>query len=924
MTVKELAGHSRWYRARDLFRSPKLRVQVIHLVLLAVLPALGLIFYNARQEHRIAGALAERQSLRVARTALASYERLFDGSRQLLKMLARLAAVRLGDPSSCGSILGEMLREYTQYTNLAVATLDGDVICTALPVHRSINIADRSYFQRAIQDLDFSVGEYQVGRRTGKPTINFAYPVVGENGAPRLVVFAALDLAWLKRLGAASKIPEHSTLTVIDDRGTIVSGVPDPGSWIGKTLPEAEIVKIVLAQSEGATESVGLDGIPRFYGFATLNIGPQQGRFHLIVGIPTSVALADAKRNLARNLAGLFAVVLFSLAVAWWGGERFILRPIGVLLGTTEKLRLGDLDARSGLPHGANEIGRLATGFDKMAETLQENTVEMARAQQRLQQSLDRTRALHDADLAINSKLDLQATLKLLLEKVDLVLPEAATTVRLLDKESGQLDPIACRHLDKTLWRDGYRGMPQGFAKTVLENKIPLAVANIQTDRRMTSREFARKFGFVSFLGIPLVVKEEVLGLIAFYTRAEHSFSDEEIEFLSMLAGQLAIAIHNAKLYDGLKLREAEVSALHALTVAATQSLDVSKVLDEAIKKITEIFHFDVARVFLFNTDMTELDVKAAFETKPEYWLQATHFQRGESLVGRVAESGEAMIFTDIVADSRYHKLSSSQSALKAGSRFVAMLPITTRLKTWGVLVCGAGMPRTLQPAEIDLLSAMTNQVGIAVENATLYEQTATKAKELSALYAIAGVASESLEINLILRKTMEKVLQIFSFDAARVYLCKGENRDLHLVFDAGFPDGFVPPTCYQMGDGLVGTTVQGGEPLSIEDMDTDPNYVNLARNKTMFNAGFRASILIPIRVRGEGLGVMNFLCKKPHHYSDSDLQLIKAIAYHLAIAVGNANLFSQVNQKTIELETANRGKDEFLGVISHELRTPL
>jgi signal transduction histidine kinase len=91
-----------------------------------------------------------------------------------------------------------------------------------------------------------------------------------------------------------------------------------------------------------------------------------------------------------------------------------------------------------------------------------------------------------------------------------------------------------------------------------------------------------------------------------------------------------------------------------------------------------------------------------------------------------------------------------------------------------------------------------------------------------------------------------------------------------------------------------------------------------------MFNAGFRASILIPIRVRGEGLGVMNFLCKKPHHYSDSDLQLIKAIAYHLAIAVGNANLFSQVNQKTIELETANRGKDEFLGVISHELRTPL
>jgi signal transduction histidine kinase len=91
-----------------------------------------------------------------------------------------------------------------------------------------------------------------------------------------------------------------------------------------------------------------------------------------------------------------------------------------------------------------------------------------------------------------------------------------------------------------------------------------------------------------------------------------------------------------------------------------------------------------------------------------------------------------------------------------------------------------------------------------------------------------------------------------------------------------------------------------------------------------MFSAGFRASVLIPIKVRGEGLGVVNFLSKEPHHFSDSDLQLIRAIAYHLGIAVGNAKLFTQIKQKSIELEKANKGKDEFLGIISHELRTPL
>jgi signal transduction histidine kinase len=430
--------------------------------------------------------------------------------------------------------------------------------------------------------------------------------------------------------------------------------------------------------------------------------------------------------------------------------------------------------------------------------------------------------------------------------------------------------------------------------------------------------------GWPLIIGVPLIAKDEVLGLIAFYTREGQSFSGEEIEFLNTLAGRLALAIHNAKLYEAARRSEEEIAALHSLTIAATESLDLDVVLKEAIQKITGIFNFDATRIFLFNDEMTELHVKAAFESRPEFWNEAVRFRRGESIIGMVAETGESFIFDDIVANPRYLELTSSKSSLKAQARFLGMFPIKTKLKIWGAMVCVGKTPRTLDPAQVELLGSMTNQIGIAVENATLYQQTATKARELSALYAIAAIGSESLDIGTVLQKTMREILQIFGFDAARIYLRQGNAKEIELVAHEGLPERLPLIKKYRAGEGRLGRAFETGEPMIVEDMQSDPVYNQTAGNKVMLRAGFRSSFIIPIKVRKETLGVMNFLGKQPHVFSEADMQLVNSIAYNLAMAVGNANLFSQIKQKTVELENANRGKDEFLGVISHELRTPL
>src|SRR5919108_4115547 len=163
-------------------RLASLRLRLWLLVLLAFMPAVGLMFYTAAEQRQHAVKEVKDQALRMAQIASSDQERRIDGTRYLLTALAHVPDVRDGDAAECDSFLAALLKDNPLYTNFWMADLRGDQICSAVPLDRPLNIADRSYFRGAIETRTFAIGEFLTGRLTKKALIAFGYPILDADG----------------------------------------------------------------------------------------------------------------------------------------------------------------------------------------------------------------------------------------------------------------------------------------------------------------------------------------------------------------------------------------------------------------------------------------------------------------------------------------------------------------------------------------------------------------------------------------------------------------------------------------------------------------------------------------------------------------------------------------------------------------------
>ncbi|MEO5660570.1 MAG: PAS domain S-box protein [Polaromonas sp.] len=352
-----------------------LRTRIVMLVVAAVVPMFGLSIFNAwlNQDAAIRRATDNLQTS--AAMVAASQDQVAASASQILAAIANAPGLLEDNTAACPHFLKTLKDAFPVYSSLGIIGLDGHYRCYGLGSSSpAVFVGDRGYFQQALTHRGIVADGYVMSRMTGKPIVTFAMPVMDRVGKIKAVAVVGVDLSEIAKTVANVPLPQGGHIVITDRQGIVLVGKTTTRNipMVGQQVPSLTLQEAVRTMRTGVGEGSDDSGLRQIYAFLP-NGSAADSPFFVAVSANRDSVVAPARTQMGRELMTLTLVAFLGGSIAWLVGGRAIVKPAAQIIDAIEQLQKGALDVHipARLLDGRDEFARIASGFNRMAESLQ-------------------------------------------------------------------------------------------------------------------------------------------------------------------------------------------------------------------------------------------------------------------------------------------------------------------------------------------------------------------------------------------------------------------------------------------------------------------------------------------------------------------------------------------------------------------------
>ncbi|HZQ10826.1 MAG TPA: GAF domain-containing protein, partial [Anaerolineae bacterium] len=547
-----------------------------------------------------------------------------------------------------------------------------------------------------------------------------------------------------------------------------------------------------------------------------------------------------------------------------------------------------------------------------------------ARLYQEAQRRAKEQSSLYEIGLAISSTLDLNEQLRIIYDQVakhfqligfDIALCEDQDRLNfaLFIDQGKQLEPFT---------------MPisqAGFAGYVVSSRRALVIDDIRRQwdsLPVKPGEHGQPQETASYIGIPLMIKSEAIGVMALQRAPVEPFTPDEQRFLFSLAQQVAFAVDNARLHQQSKRSGAQQSLLYQASRRIAGALNLDTLLKAIVDALSQDFGYRAVQVLLVDSDLSELR-PAAVSADIANLLGSYRVPIGKGLIGLAAQLGQTQLANETAKDERFSTVEMWHPATKVA------VPIKSGGRVIGVLNVESLENHVFATDDVRMFEAIADQLAVAIENAKLYTSAQERLARINALQNIELSILSAVNLNDRLDLILKYALAQMHGDIGAIFMRDPQTRELYGLRERGSHDlNAWREFRLGPGEGAAGWIVEHGEPLYIPDVRRDSRW-----RFTSNNEGIISYLGVPLKVEDRTIGVIDVATREPRLFTDEEINFFTTLASHAAVAIENARLYEQTRAQLEQLrdtqdrlvETERRAAiGELVAGLAHEINNPL